>query len=228
MIEILLVIAILVLIYILDKPTSKSTTSHKTEHTTNRKSDKQKSESAAAKGAAGESQVTRALLNLPACNYTILNDILIETSSGTTQIDHIVVSRFGVFLIETKNYAGTLVGDEDDIYFSYSFGPFKYDMYNPIKQNATHVRALMSLFHDYNKNHFIPILALSDLCEFKIYATPQIVTFSYLYRTILQYTTPIFTDEEVASMAKTIRENNITSPEERQKHIERVKALEPV
>ena len=30
----------------------------------------------------------------------------VQTGKGTTQIDHVVVSKYGVFAIETKNYRG--------------------------------------------------------------------------------------------------------------------------
>lgn len=43
--------------------------------------------------------------------YTTLNNITIPTANGTTQIDHVVVSRHGIFVIETKNMKGWIFGD---------------------------------------------------------------------------------------------------------------------
>lgn len=39
--------------------------------------------------------------------------MVLKTASGTTQIDHVVVSKFGVFAIETKNYRGEIYGNDD-------------------------------------------------------------------------------------------------------------------
>lgn len=54
------------------------------------------------KGWFGEAQGALAKhLLLDKAIYTTLNNITIPTSNGTTQIDHIVVSRHGIFVIET-------------------------------------------------------------------------------------------------------------------------------
>ena len=60
-------------------------------------------------GKAGEKRVARKLDWLPK-EYIILNDIMLPTQYGTTQIDHIVVSPYGIFVIETKNYKGWIFG----------------------------------------------------------------------------------------------------------------------
>lgn len=65
------------------------------------------------RGHVGEKKVSAFLSTLPSCEYKIFNDILLATESGTTQIDHIVVSRFGIFVIETKNYRGWITGNEN-------------------------------------------------------------------------------------------------------------------
>ena len=58
--------------------------------------------SAKQKGKRGEMRVFSILMQLPD-EYTILNDLVFRTDKGTTQIDHVVVSKYGVFAIETKN-----------------------------------------------------------------------------------------------------------------------------
>ena len=64
------------------------------------------------KGKEGELQVHNILAQLPE-GYTVLDDVVLKTNSGTTQIDHVVVSKYGVFAIETKNYRGEIYGDDD-------------------------------------------------------------------------------------------------------------------
>ena len=59
------------------------------------------------KGKEGEKRVHNILMQLPD-DYVILDDVVLQTNKGTTQIDHIVVSRYGGFAIETKNYSGEI------------------------------------------------------------------------------------------------------------------------
>ena len=63
-------------------------------------------------GKFGEKRVARKLDWLSK-EYITLNDILLPTNYGTTQIDHIVVSPYGIFVIETKNYKGWIFGHEN-------------------------------------------------------------------------------------------------------------------
>lgn len=48
--------------------------------------------------------------------YVILNDLLFESNGRSTQIDHVIVSTYGVFVIETKGYKGWILGGENSEY----------------------------------------------------------------------------------------------------------------
>ncbi len=65
-------------------------------------------------GSGGEGRVARKLAKLPSEDYTTVNDIMLPTVDGaTTQVDHVVVSRYGIFVIETKDYGGWIFGGEN-------------------------------------------------------------------------------------------------------------------
>lgn len=69
------------------------------------------------RGAIGEKRVKNQLSKLPHEDYVILNDIMVETERGTSQIDHVVVSPYGIFVIETKNFSGWIHGSESSEYW---------------------------------------------------------------------------------------------------------------
>jgi restriction system protein len=50
-------------------------------------------------------------LFLSSADYVDLNNVTLEAANGTTQIDHVIVSRFGIFVVETKNLSGSIFGD---------------------------------------------------------------------------------------------------------------------
>jgi len=68
-------------------------------------------------GFLGEKSVSLILSRLDPTKYKILNDVMLQINGRTTQIDHIVISNYGIFVIETKNYKGWIVGKEFDIYW---------------------------------------------------------------------------------------------------------------
>lgn len=62
----------------------------------------------------GEAEVRKVITaSFSAPQYHLLNNITVPFKEGTTQIDHILVSTKGIFVIETKNYSGWIFGDEN-------------------------------------------------------------------------------------------------------------------
>lgn len=64
------------------------------------------------KGIVGEQIISALLSGLPKEQYILLNDVMLQTDKGTTQVDHVLVSVYGIFVIETKNYNGWIYGGE--------------------------------------------------------------------------------------------------------------------
>lgn len=96
------------------------------------------------KGNAGEKRVGRILRTLNDKEYRVINDITIRNKDeNTTQIDHVVVSIYGIFVIETKDYKGQIYGKEDDYKWVQFFNRnSKFPFLNPIIQNQGHITAL--------------------------------------------------------------------------------------
>ncbi|MBU1776538.1 MAG: NERD domain-containing protein [Gammaproteobacteria bacterium] len=74
--------------------------------------------------------------------YRELNNVTIPTPDGTTQIDHVIVSRFGIFVIEAKNMNGWIFGDEKSAQWTQSFPGGKFKFQNPLRQNYRHTKCL--------------------------------------------------------------------------------------
>lgn len=84
-------------------------------------------------------------LSLAGKGYHALHDLLIPLYESTTQIDHLYVSRYGIFVVETKNYAGWIYGDAKQKQWTQVLYQQKRRFYNPLKQNETHIKALAYL-----------------------------------------------------------------------------------
>ena len=105
--------------------------------------------SAKSKGQQGEKRViAHAAKHLDEKKYTVLNNCTFQINAQlTTQIDHIVVSRFGVFVIETKNYQGWIFGDEHQKMWTQKLYKKSYQFQNPLHQNYRHIKALQDILH---------------------------------------------------------------------------------
>lgn len=63
----------------------------------------------------------------------------------TIEIDHLLITRSGIFVIETKSRSGVIYGNELDDNWTQVLGyenEIKHTFFNPIKQNDTHIRVL--------------------------------------------------------------------------------------
>lgn len=114
------------------------------------------------RGEEGERAVAGILSALPE-KFVVMNDVIVPSRTGSAQIDHVVISEYGVFVIETKNYAGILDGDASGKTWRKTLGGRAIEIRNPVMQNSSHVSAL-SLVLALKKELFVPLVALSPEC----------------------------------------------------------------
>lgn len=91
----------------------------------------------------GEARLSKVLQsNFRAPDYHLMNHVTLQLSDGTTQIDHILVSRFGVFVIETKDYKGWIFANEKSPNWTQVLFRMRFSFQNPIRQNYRHLIAV--------------------------------------------------------------------------------------
>lgn len=121
--------------------------------------------SAKFKGDIGELAVAYMLKGLDKEKYMIIHDIKLNNMGGstsTTQIDHIVISIYGIFVIETKGYKGKIYGKEKSRTWTQYLSNQKNNFMNPIFQNYAHIRAIESILEDsYPEMTYHSIIAFS-------------------------------------------------------------------
>ena len=98
------------------------------------------------RGEIAESRVRRILAaGLESRRYTILNDVVIPSGGGTIRIDHVVVSKFGIFVIESQYTRGWVSGtDVQDRWKQHSPGKTRR-FENPVHRNRLQMDALAKL-----------------------------------------------------------------------------------
>ena len=121
------------------------------------------------RGRKGERKVRRALRRLPRRDFIALHDLMIP--AGTTddtgqtryrQIDHVVVSTRGIFVIETKAHKGHIQGSEEAQYWQQRFLMSARSFYNPLLQNASHIRALRRAARGIPADLFISVVVFTE------------------------------------------------------------------
>jgi hypothetical protein len=111
---------------------------------------------------------------LPSSSWHLLNNVTLKTVDGTTQIDHILVSRFGVFVIETKHYTGWLFGDAKSKQWTQVIYGTKHRFQNPLHQNYKHLKAVQELLDFLSPEQIIGLVVFTGDAEFKTDPPPGV------------------------------------------------------
>ena len=173
----------------------------------------------------GEYSISSVMHSLPDY-YHILNDVLLKTKKGTTQIDHVIVSPFGIFVIETKNHKGMIFGDcFGKVWTQVLRGKGRYTFYSPVKQNEGHIRCL-------SRSIKIPTNCIMGIIVFtneEVNLGNVNCPFCYriqgLYDVILSFQNIIFSERQVDKIIDRIDKVNISGYKNSKKHVEYVKGF---
>ncbi|MEJ2298469.1 MAG: nuclease-related domain-containing protein, partial [Woeseiaceae bacterium] len=156
--------------------------------------------SSTARGARGERRVATTLRRqLSDDQYDLFHDITLDSSRGPTQIDHIVVSRYGVFVIETKNYSGWIFGDAASRHWTQVLYRKKYRFMNPLRQNYKHVEAVKSLL-GLSDQFIFSVVVFVGKADFKTVLPDNVVYRHELGGLIRSKNDPVLSAAEVESI----------------------------
>ncbi len=122
------------------------------------------------KGKMGEKMVTLHAERLGE-EYVMLNDCTLPDGfegNGTTQIDHVLISPYGVFIVETKNYTGWIFGGAYQKQWTQQIYAKCYRFQNPLHQNYKHQKVLEAVLADMlQPEHFYSVVVFTTNSEFK-------------------------------------------------------------
>ncbi|QYY41517.1 NERD domain-containing protein [Aneurinibacillus thermoaerophilus] len=179
-------------------------------------------EKAERKGQMGEA-IVQSILSRLGNEYISLHDVMIQGSSGrTAQIDHIVLSPYGIFVLETKAYSSYVKGYEDaKNWVQFLKNGQRHEFYNPIKQNEGHIRMLQTVLNDIvGTLPFVSIVVFVGTKDVEVEATKAVVVQeNELLAAIQKHTEHKLSVEQVHKMADVLWEVNITSEKTRKRHV---------
>jgi hypothetical protein len=143
----------------------------------------------------GEARVINLLANLR-CPHVLINNITLPAENGTTQIDHILITEAGLFIIETKHYSGWIFGDPNKPKWRQVIYRVKTSFQNPLHQNYGHVKTVQALFK-LPESAFISVVVFTGNAEFKTDLGPNTVLLSQLTRFVEQHGEKILDERQM-------------------------------
>jgi hypothetical protein len=178
------------------------------------------------RGRRGERAVSRKLLKLDPLKYKILDDIMLPSrgNSTSTQIDHIIISNYGIFCIETKSLTGWIFGSANQEYWTQVIFRYKGRFYNPLRQNFAHTKAIQDLLGTWRlKKPIVSLVVFTKANKLKISGTDSVGYVHDIERKIKSYGEPVFSDAERDEIYNLLLTSNILDKETRELHIREVR-----
>ncbi len=157
--------------------------------------------------------------------YHLIKNVTLPTDDGSTQIDHIIVSEYGVFVVETKNMQGWIFGSPHQKFWTQQIYKHKSKFQNPLHQNYKHTKTLGVLLGlDENLLHSVVVFVGSSTFKTEL---PENVTYGMDYiRFIKSKQLQVLSEAEVKSIARKIEAGRLTpSLKTNREHVKHVKTI---
>ena len=181
------------------------------------------------KGCKGEYKIYKFLNKYININYKIINNVYINKKNGkTTEIDIILICIKGIFVFEIKNYSGWIFGSREQTYWMQRFQNGKtFKFYNPIMQNANHIKALKEYLNIYDMKMFKSIVVFING---KLKTEIEYVKDNYviannisIIKDIIELREDIIDENTINEIYVNLKNSTGKSKEEKEMHINNIK-----
>lgn len=147
--------------------------------------------------------IRRGEKTLPAAIYRPFHDVTLQDADGTTQVDHIYVSIFGIFVVETKQMTGWIFGREHDSQWTQTIFKKKAKFQNPLLQNMRHTKALEALLR-LPPSRFHSLVVFSGDAKLKSDTPDSVCMLNDFDSHIRSFKEPVLSREDVEEICKKI------------------------
>ena len=117
-------------------------------------------------GMLGEYLLSEQIIKAIPDGHLLLNLYVPISNTHTSEIDLVLIHETGVYVFESKNYAGWIFGSEGDKNWTQTFKTTRNQFPNPVRQNEGHIQAL-STYLSLKRSVFLSVIVFGDNCELK-------------------------------------------------------------
>lgn len=131
--------------------------------------------------------------------YRRLHNVTLSTPDGTTQIDHVFLSPYGIFVLETKNMSGWIFGGEQQPQWTQKLYKRTFKFQNPLRQNYKHLKALEATL-GVSAEHLHSVITFIGGSTFKTQMPANVTQGIGFIRYIKSFQQKVFTEAEVDAL----------------------------
>ncbi|SDF37629.1 Nuclease-related domain-containing protein [Pseudomonas seleniipraecipitans] len=136
--------------------------------------------------------------------YRRLHNVTLNTPDGATQIDHVSLSVYGIFVLETKNMSGWIFGSEKQAQWTQKLYKRTFKFQNPLRQNYKHLKALEATL-GVSLEHLHSVITFVGGSTFKTEMPANVTQGIGFVRYIKSFQQPVFSEADVDAMRHTLK-----------------------
>lgn len=149
--------------------------------------------------------------------YSRCHDVIIPSRNGTTQIDHLLMSRYGLFIVETKNMKGWIFGAEDQAKWTQVLYRQKHSFQNPLRQTFRQKKVL-SEFLSIDERFIHTVVYFVGDCRFRT-KLPSNVLRSGLASYVKKFQSQVLTPEDLSDIRRQLTDLADNAPASKKEHL---------
>ena len=179
-------------------------------------------------GARGEYRTSQILETATFENKLLFNCYIPNRSGDKTELDIIMISTKGIYVVENKNYSGWIFGDEQSKNWCETLKGKKFFFYSPVKQNKSHIKNLEKILN-IGEDKYISLITFNKNAILKKVKTESPKLYVKKYEELKKFIkeqekySDILQHEEIEEIYKRLLPGTQLNDEEKQEHIERIK-----
>ena len=135
--------------------------------------------------------------------YKRFHNVIIPSWNGTSQIDHLAISKYGIFIVETKNLKGWIFGSMDQAKWTQTLPRRKYSFQNPLRQTYRQKKVLAEFLNVKESAIFTMVFFVGD-CQFMTPLPSNVMNIG-LRRYIKNFKNPILSIEDVNHFSNVLK-----------------------
>ncbi|WP_191490013.1 nuclease-related domain-containing protein [Pseudomonas sp. FEN] len=141
--------------------------------------------------------------------YRRLHNVTLNTPDGTTQIDHVFLSPYGIFVLETKNMRGWIFGSEQQPQWTQKLYRRLFKFQNPLRQNYKHLKALEATL-GVSAEHLHSVITFVGGSTFKTQMPANVTQGIGFIRYIKSFQQRVFTEAEIDGLMHALQTSRRT------------------
>jgi hypothetical protein len=162
-------------------------------------------------GTMGSERVKKLLnASLPKSRYTLIHDLTLPSGRGDVHFDHIIVSRYGIYVIDTIYRRGWISGSEVQERWIQKLKGKSRKFENPLHANFLRVQVLESLL-ELHLSNFHPLVVFSGHTGFKNEEPGKVIAVEQMLLTIKKKNRDLLTPEQVGQLVMRLKSSALQS-----------------